>query len=276
MTAREKEMEERLSVVERNGDDFLDSDKPPSAAVEEQDKKLDSKLSQISQLLPAEKQLRERVKAAECRTDNDDRPSIFPIRSLHKALRRDLIERCLRDLGQDKKRARRNAEEVFSKYCRVMGALARTGVVSSIQTFMKLGLDDTQLPLTEADEWDCLFTKENGKVTFPGWGMDEYQGFARNQKACLTPFLAPSPNGGMNHYMPAIPSRYLPIVQRGKSVRRGSQSPPSDDEKHIVHTKQENMEGAQGVVIPVKLHPHSCDFDGIPVGDQRRPQAHAH
>jgi hypothetical protein len=178
--------------------------------------------------------------------DAEDVSSIYiPLQLLHQVITLPVTAEALRRMGYDSEMA----TTICSTFRRIFGILLMMKKPESIIEFVKLGIDDTYLPLTKKRSGKPfireLEARGKGKVArIDSWNTCQYVDFGFHQYAFLTPFFA-RPQGKICHFRLDSEQIVLPIERDALFEHRGEHRGPS--------------------VSRIKFRPLSCDFSDFQV-----------
>lgn len=234
--------------------------------------KIDKMLNTVDQKLPAEKQIKKRIAVIQSRAFNGK--LIVHPQALRRAMAPNLIQEVLNqcDAYEDVIEAQREnlASIICSSFCKVFAILLKFDKVNSIAEFIKLGINDSNLPLQgkHVGEKFGICLNDNLFVCVEDWEESDWENFFHWQWNFLTPFFA-RPNGKVLHYQ--LKSRdILPIVERDdfKSEEKDGQ----EDESGPLKIKRNFAPyGGNSTVSKIKLDPLSYDFGEFRVRELNEP-----
>ena len=125
------------------------------------------------------------------------RPIFIPLQFLCQVITLPVTAEALWRMGYDSEMA----TTICSTFWRIFGILLMMSRPKSIIEFVKLGIDDTNLSLTEKRGGKPyeLEARGKGKVHIDSWKAEQYEDFGNRQYAFLTPFFA-RPQGKICHF----------------------------------------------------------------------------
>jgi len=265
-------MTSHIEVMEKYLDYCYDRGEQYNIEADERDmwhdrlQEIDKALHKVNPTLPAEKQLKKRIAAAESKIFQS-KPIAYP-QALRRAMTPNLVQKVLKQCsayrGVTDSQQMIVASTICSSYCKVFAILHKFNEVNSIAEFIKCGIDDSNLPLQGKymEEAYGVYLKNNSFVSVEGWEESDWHNFFHWQWTFLTPFFA-RPKGKVLHY-PLKSHDILPIIDR--EDYESDENDGQEDEgslgtrKPIKIKRRPDAYGGHSTVSKIKLDPLSCDF----------------
>jgi hypothetical protein len=227
---------------------------------------IDKALDEVDQTLPAERQIKRRITAVES-TTFQNKPIIHP-QALRRAMTPNLVQEVLKrcDAYVDAEEAQRKnvASTICSSFRKVFAILLKFSKINSIAEFIRLDIDDSNLPLQGEliEKRDGVCLKNNSLVFMEDWEKSDWQTFFYWQWAFLTPFFA-RPKGKVLHYS-LKSDDILPIIDREDylSDEKDSREDESGSEtgKPLQIKRSPASYGGHSTISKIKLDLLSCNF----------------
>ena len=258
-------MEENLDYCYDRGEQYISEEDERDLWCDRL-QEIDKALDEVDQTLPAERQMKRRITAVES-TAFKNKPIIHP-QALRRAMAPNLVQEVLKQceayVDAEETERKNVASTICSSFRKVFAILLKFSKTNSIADFIRLDIDDSNLPLqgTLMEKKDGVCLKNNSFVFIEDWEKSDWQNFFHWQWAFLTPFFA-RPKGKVLHYS-LKSDDILPIIDREDYIsdEKDSRENESDSEtgKPLQIKRSSSAYGGHSTISKIKLDPLSCNF----------------
>jgi hypothetical protein len=265
MTSRIRGMEENLDYCYDRGEQYINEEDERDLWYDRL-QEIDKALDEVDKTLSAEGQIKKRIAAVESTTFKD-KPIIHP-QALRRAMEPNLVQEVLKrwDAYIDAEEAQQKnvASTICSSFRKVFAILLKFGKANSIAEFIRLEIDDSNLPLQGKfiEKKYGVYLKNNSFVFIDDWEKSDWQNFFNWQWAFLTPFFA-RPKGKVLHYS-LKSDDILPIIEREDYLsdeKDGREDESGSETGQPLQIKLSPVAyGGHSTISKIKLDPLSCDF----------------